>query len=130
MGTIGEVSKSIEEFFQKIPSLQSPTLAQFTLGELRDKKRLWAHHWANKFGIYLFFQKDQLQYIGRALSKTLAERIWNEETSHDPAWDAVIKDDDTTITVVSLNLEDAYWAASLETFLIARHPNLFNKRIS
>ncbi len=132
MATIKQVSESTHKYTEGLSKISIPQLIHLTLSQAQDKEYLWKLDWASKPGVYLFFKNDQIKYVGRALTTTLANRIFEQSTAFgDPKWDAVIKDPNTTIAVIVLEVADAHITASLEAYLIAEfRSELVNLRSS
>lgn len=131
MINIFQVASALNEFERLIQSLKLKKLISVRVGQIRKWEDLSKQEWAWSPGIYLFFQNDSLKYVGRALSTTLAGRIFDQINARsDPNWAAVIDDPNTVIAVLSLEKEESFWAASLESFLIGRfRKEIVNRRI-
>jgi hypothetical protein len=131
MANINDVEMKIEQFESLRQKLALPKLTMIPLSAISTWESLAKQDWAGSPGVYLFFHKDRLRYVGRALSTTLSSRIFNQINAFgNPAWDEVIKDPKTTIGVIPLQREEFFWSSALESFLIgAFRSDLLNMRI-
>lgn len=99
----------------------------FTVGELRADMN-WP--WGYARGVYCFVSGDDVVYVGRALGCTLGERVADQLRAHqDPAWAAIVSDDDTVVLVYEFVEAQTHLAAALEAYLIANLEPEFNLRL-
>ena len=119
------VSEKVSAFIKKLEPHQR---FDFKIRELdigRDVRGTsdWSS-WAEKVGIYVFIGKDKIHYIGRALKgtnfgKRIADQIAPRGDESAKPWQDIVNSGDTKILLVAFNnIDDDYWAASLEIFLI------------
>jgi hypothetical protein len=126
------VLAAITRFAARVENLRlgAPVFREIT--PLRDRKSAAYENWGDAPGVYLFEQRAEVVYIGRALRGTLLRsRVHGQCVSYgDPAWDAVITDDSTLVGAVPFPHADWYWVAALECYLIGLGRPRFNKRDS
>ncbi|MGD0591804.1 MAG: hypothetical protein ABSA44_13565 [Bacteroidota bacterium] len=126
-----EVQKAVDAFMSKLKVVPFINKDSITIEQAKDKSFLSHKVWSDNPGIYLFFGKGQIKYVGRATRTTgLKNRIHEQATAFgDPNWDVVINNSDSTVSVIYFQPDDWYWVASLEVFLIEIfRPHLVNKR--
>ncbi len=136
MDVLTELKVKVDEFSKKLihnPLAQESPL-ELKISEIR-KDSDWSK-WSKDVGIYAFFDDDKIHYIGRALKgATFGARIYSHIApcgEADP-WHVVIDSkSDTKIALFAFkDVEDDYWAASLELFLMDAFGDQvkeFNKR--
>ena len=98
------------------------------MGELKADSN-WP--WGSTYGVYCFVADDRVVYVGRALGRTLGQRLWDQLRSiSDPEWEQVVTRDENRVEVFSVSREWAFLGAALEAYLIAQLSPRFNKRVA
>ena len=91
--------------------------------------------WGFDHGVYCFTRGSEILYVGRALGKTLGERIADHlRSTQDSEWVKVVHDEETNVVVFAVEKEQAWVSASFEAFLITALQSdgfelPFNKRL-
>jgi hypothetical protein len=99
--------------------LRTHTLRQpyhFSVSELKDPNWPWGY----AHGVYCFSDADGIAYVGRALSKTLGERIADHLRSTDPQWQSFLQGDSARVDVLDVDEESICVASALEAYLIGQ----------
>jgi len=125
---MSQLEKLVVDFDFSLGRFKGFERHSFTVGELQQN-RSW--DWGYHHGVYCFVVGDELVYVGRALGSNLGQRIADQlRQTTDPAWAAVVENDDTRIEVFAVQKECAYLGAALEAYLISQEPRpRFNSRL-
>ena len=123
---MAEIDHQVAAFLSEVGTFPGFDRLTFTVGELRADSN-WP--WGYAFGVYCFVVDDEVVYVGRALGRTLGQRLWDQLRSiSDPDWKQVVTRDDNRVEVFSVSKEWAFLGAALEAYLIAELSPRFNKR--
>ena len=92
--------------------------AWLAVSELR-KNPNW--DWGYGYGVYCFVDETgAAAYVGRALGKTLGERIAEHLRSDDPEWVEATSGANSLVAILTIPDGEAFMGSALEAFLIER----------
>lgn len=115
-GYMSELELQVLRFDAEISRLRGFDNLSFSVGELRRDPN-WS--WGFDRGVYCFLVEDEVVYVGRAVGKSLGERIADQlRQQSDPEWAKVVTTDDNRVEVFAVPKERAFVAAALEVYLI------------
>jgi len=122
MDVLTELKAKVDEFSKKLktPPMQESQPIPLKVSEIRQFGSVWPE-WSKKVGVYVFIGDDKIHYIGRALKgSTFGARIYSQIAPCDDAdpWHNILKPNTKIALFAFSNIEDDYWAASLEIYLI------------
>ena len=120
------LAEQTQDFMTEIAQFTGFSERVYEVGELLDNRK-W--DWGYSQGVYCFISQEEVAYVGRALGKTVGQRIWDQLMSQeDPAWKAIVTDRKAQVRVFAVERKDAYMASAFEAFLIDRLKPRFNLR--
>ncbi len=112
------INDYLDEFKESLKNAGATEIHEFTIKELTKQKE-WGE-WSHRKGVYIFKEKENILYVGRALN-TLGSRVYSQINAFgDPDWDRIIKDDLNTVIVICVNDNMRHIASALEIFLIKK----------
>jgi hypothetical protein len=76
--------------------------------------------WGFAYGVYCFVQGNETVYVGRAVGKTLGQRIDAHLHRAEATWLEVLNDPLTRVEVFGFDKEHRFLAAALEVYLIEK----------
>lgn len=118
----------VRDFETELASFRGFNPRRVTVGDLTSNTK-W--DWAGVPGVYCFVRDGRPVYVGRALGKTIGERLWNHlRSTSDPAWAEVVGDPETVVDVFEVDASQAFLAAALEAYLIEALEPQFNLGVS
>jgi hypothetical protein len=127
--TESDLLERARKCFSRIQGHVPLTPIRLTVNDLRISPS-WGG-WKNSPGLYYFVHNEEVVYVGRAVpSVGLGNRIGSQINAFgDPAWDEIIRDEQTVVGVMPFSNDDWHWVATLEVWLIdgPTRPK-FNKR--
>jgi hypothetical protein len=123
-----DIQVHVGEFVDGVRSFEGFQRRVLTVGELRADSN-WP--WGYAFGVYSFIRAGEVVYVGRAIGKTLGQRLANQLASlDDPGWAAVVRDQETVVELYEVGHDHLALAAALEVHLIQTLRPQFNSRIA
>ncbi len=121
------LEKHVGDFLSALEDNPGFAKLSFSVGELRADSN-WP--WGKAHGVYCFVVDDEVVYVGRALGKTLGERLWDQlRSTSDPKWEPVVTRDENRVEVFSVPREWAFLGAALEPYLIDKLKPRLNSRV-
>jgi excinuclease UvrABC nuclease subunit len=123
-----ELLQKASQFLSRVSGLAIPTSVHVDIRDLRQTPS-WGE-WSRKPGVYYFVYHGEVVYVGRAYpSVNVGNRVGTHINDYNnPAWAEVIRDEDTTVGVLSFPVQDWHWLAALEVWLIDNPRPKFNMR--
>ena len=131
MPNIDNIRQAVFDFTSYIPAMVPPRVFVYPVAEVQDKVRAWGYEWSTAPGVYIFFESEMIQYIGKAMVSTgLAQRVNNGSMEGEDMWNSFLAESSESVVVYMVNEVDEVWVPSLECWLIKRFRTPFNKRLS
>jgi len=126
--TCDELENQVRVFCRRISQLPEPQQYIHQSAELLNPEALRSVSWRTYPGIYAFESDGRIVYVGRAAKDALGTRIWDQVRPRPGEWHEIVTRPDTRIALYAFRMEDWFWVASLELYLLQIEKPEYNKR--